>query len=122
MVAREIRVHEALKQRIVDGDQYCSTAILGSIGDTWRVLSNDAARQVRLLEAAGASSHADFGDLILSSRTRQRVYLDGDVDGGIVSLGPAGGFADEIVPAAQIVARLVCDAARAAHAFTRALR
>ncbi|MEJ8821052.1 nitronate monooxygenase [Variovorax humicola] len=117
MVAREVRAHDALKQRIVDADQYCSTAILGSLGDTWRVLHNDAAREVHRLEAGGARSHAEFGDLILSSRTRQRVYEEGDVDGGIVSLGPAGGFADEIEPAARIVEKLVRDAALAASAF-----
>ncbi len=121
MVAREIRAHEALKQRIVEADQYCSTAILGSLNDTWRVLNNDAAREVHRLEAGGARSHGEFGDLILSSRTRQRVYEGGDVDGGIVSLGPAGGFANEIAPAAQIIDRLVRDAAQAASAFTRVL-
>lgn len=122
MVAREIRAHDALKQRIVDADQYCSTAILGSLNDTWRVLHNEAAREVQKIESAGARSHGEFGDLILSSRTRQRVYEEGDVDGGIVSLGPAGGFADEIAPAAQIIDKLVRDAARAAVAFAQVVR
>ncbi|MGY2489311.1 NAD(P)H-dependent flavin oxidoreductase [Cupriavidus sp. CP313] len=119
MVAAEIRAHAALKQRIVDSDQHCSTAILGSLGDTWRVLANETAREVQRLEAAGARSHAEFGDLILSSRTRQRVYADGEVDAGIVSLGPAGGFCDAIEPAAQIVAGLMAEASRAASAFTQ---
>ncbi|MNL11363.1 Nitronate monooxygenase [compost metagenome] len=119
LVAREVRAHEALKRRIVEVGPEGSTAILGSIGDTWRVLHNDAAREVQRLESQGARSHAEFGDLILSSRTRQRVYADGDVDGGIVSFGPGGAFADEIVPAAQIVERLMRDAARAAGAFAR---
>ena len=117
MVASEIIAHDALKQRIVASDAGCSTAILASLGDTWRVLVNDAAREVQRLEAGGARHHADFGDLILSSRTRQRVYQDGDVEGGIVSLGPAGGFADGIVPAAEIVERLMRDAASAARMF-----
>ncbi|HSW17436.1 MAG TPA: nitronate monooxygenase [Ramlibacter sp.] len=119
LVAREIRAHDALKQRIVETGPEGSTAILGSIGDTWRVLHNDAAREVRRLESEGARTHAEFGDLILSSRTRQRVYVEGDVEGGIVSFGPGGAFADEIVPAAQIVERLMRDAARAAGAFAR---
>ncbi|WP_238587504.1 hypothetical protein [Cupriavidus sp. IDO] len=74
---------------------------------------------VQRLEAAGARSHGEFGDLILSSRTRQRVYVDGDVDAGIVSLGPAGGFSDAIAPAADIVAGLMREATQAACAFTR---
>ncbi|MGJ7524956.1 NAD(P)H-dependent flavin oxidoreductase [Variovorax sp. GB1P17] len=119
LVAQEIRAHEALKQRIVEIGPEGSTAILGSIGDTWHVLHNETAREVRRLEAQGVRSHAEFGDLILSSRTRQRVYVEGDVDGGIVSFGPGGAFADEIVPAARIVERLMRDAARAAGAFAR---
>lgn len=121
MVASEIRAHEALKQRIVDAGAHESVAILGSIGDTWRVLRNETAREVQRLEANGARRHEDFGDLILSSRTRQRVYEAGDVDGGIVSFGPAGAFADAIVPAAQIVDRLIDDATQAAAAFVRQL-
>lgn len=117
MVASEIVAHDALKRRIVESDAGCSTAILTSLGDTWRVLVNDAAREVQRIEAAGARHHADFGDLILSSRTRERVYQAGDVEAGIVSLGPAGGFADGIVPAARIVERLMGDAAIAARKF-----
>jgi len=121
LVAREVRAHQALKQRIVETGPEGSIAILGSIGDTWRVLHNDAARAVRQREAEGARSHAEFGDLILSSRTRQRVYVDGDVEGGIVSFGPAGAFADEIVPAGRIVERLMRDAVQAAGAFNRSV-
>ena len=119
MVASEIVAHEALKRRIVEADADCSTAILASLGDTWRVLANDAARQVQRLEAEGARQHGDFGDLILSSRTRQRVYLEGDVEAGIVSLGPAGGFADAIVPAAQIVEKLISEAWNAGRVFAQ---
>lgn len=119
MVASEIVAHDALKQRIVAADAHCSTAILASLNDTWRVMDNAAAREVQRLEAEGARQHGDFGDLILSSRTRQRVYQDGDVEGGIVSLGPAGGFANAVVPAARIVEQLITDAVRATRAFTQ---
>lgn len=83
------------------------------------MLLNDTAREVQRLEAAGARSHGEFGDLILSSRTRLRVYIDCEVDAGIVSLGPAGGFSDAIAPAADIIAGLMREASQAAGAFTR---
>ncbi|WP_035880793.1 NAD(P)H-dependent flavin oxidoreductase [Cupriavidus metallidurans] len=118
MVAEEIIAHRALKARIVAADEHCSVAILDSLGDTWRVLDNDTARAVQQLEAQGARKHADFGDLILSARTRERVYESGDVEAGIVSLGPAGGFADHIEPAGDIVARLMADAGRAAASLS----
>lgn len=45
------------------------------------------------------------------------IYAEGDVEGGIVSFGPAAAFADGIEPAGRIVARLARDAAQAAEAF-----
>ncbi|MBE0592633.1 MAG: nitronate monooxygenase [Gemmatimonadales bacterium] len=117
MVATEVEVHEALKQRIVSLDEHCSISILGTLNDTWRVMANETAREVQRMEAAGARSHREFGDLILSSRTRERVYRGGDVEGGIVSLGPAGGFADAIESASTIVERLMEEAHEAASRF-----
>ncbi len=118
MVASEIWAHDAIKQRIVESDEHSSTTVLGTMGETWRVLLNDTARRVQQLEDGGARSHQEFGDLILSSRTRQRVYVEGQVEEGMVSLGPACGFADRIEPAADIIRRLMADAAQAARLFT----
>ncbi|SCU96486.1 Nitronate monooxygenase (fragment) [Cupriavidus necator] len=86
------------------------------------MLANETAREVQRLEAAGARGHGEFGDLILSSRTRQRVYIDGDVDAGIASLGPAGGFSDAVAPAAEIVARLMREDAGSAGIYADILR
>jgi len=119
MVATEINTHEALKRRIVDLDEHGSMAILGTIGDTWRVMVNETAREVQRREQAGARSHAEFGDLILSTRTISRVYQGGEVEEGIVSLGPAAGFADTIQPAGEIVAQLMREALAAASAFQK---
>ncbi len=60
-----------------------------------------------------------LGDLILSTRTIEWVHEGGKVEEGIVSLGPAAGFADAIVPAGQIVAQLMREAIAAARAFDR---
>lgn len=118
MAASEVEVHDALKEHIVSLDEHCSTVILRSLNDTWRVMDNETAREVQRLEAEGARTHRDFGDLILSSRTRERVYRGGRVEEGIVSLGPAGGFADAIEPAGEIVARLMREADAAASRLT----
>lgn len=117
MVATEIATHRALKERIVATDEHGSVAILRTLNDTWRVLDNAAAREVQRLESENARTHAAFGDLILSSRTQERVYVGGDTDAGIVSLGPAGGFADAIEPAGRIIERLVADACIACTAM-----
>jgi nitronate monooxygenase len=121
MVASEAEVHQALKERIVALDEHGSVAILGSLKDTWRVMANETALEVQRLEQAGARRHQDFGDLILSSRTVERVYRQGRVEEGIVSLGPAGGFADAVEPAGRIVQRLIAEARDAMQAMQRTL-
>ncbi len=114
MVAAEIVAHEALKQRIVAADADCSTTILASLGDTWRVLDNEAAREVQRLEATGARQQAiRRSDPV--ARTRQRVYQDGDVEAAR-SLGPAAGFADATAGGGR---KTDCDAANAARAFAQ---
>ncbi|WP_337360691.1 hypothetical protein [Cupriavidus metallidurans] len=84
----------------------------------WR--SPPIAREVRRLEAEGTRSALGTRDLILSSRTQERMYLGGDTDAGIVSLGPAAGFADAIEPAGKIVERLVEGACAALGGDDRA--
>lgn len=121
MVSTEADMHVAVKQRIVELDENCSTTILGALNNTWRVMVNETAREVQRLEAGGARTHEAFGDLILSSRTRERVYRGGQVEEGIVSLGPSGGFADAIEPAGVIVGRLMAEAGEAARAFVRGI-
>lgn len=121
MIASEIWAHDALKQRIMESDEHSSVTVLGSINETWRVMLNDTSREVQRLEDEGARKHADFGDLILSSRTKEQVYIGGNVENGMVSLGPACGFADRIEPAAEIISRLIADAARASRHFSTRL-
>jgi len=122
MVASEIWAHDAIKQRIVESDEHSSTTVLGSMNETWRVLYNETARKVQEIEESGARTHAEFGDLILSSRTRQRVYIEGLVEDGMVSLGPACGFADRIEPAGEIIRRLMEEAEATSQAFLDRIR
>jgi len=119
MVASEIDMHPAVKQHIVNLTEHDSITILSTLNDTWRVMANAAARQVQALEAAGVRKHADFGDLILSARTRERVYRDGQIDAGIVSLSPAAGFANRVEPVGAIFAQLLTEMQAAIGALCR---
>jgi NADH:quinone reductase (non-electrogenic) len=121
MVASEVQMHVAVKERIVALDEHGSITILSTLNDTWRVMANKTAREVQRLEAAGARRHEDFGDLILSVRTRDRVYRDGHVDDGIVSLSPAAVFAKAIEPAGVIVNRLMTETQQAVDSLNRRL-
>lgn len=109
-VSTEVSAHDAYKQRILESDEHCSIAVLSTMGDTWRVLDNKTAREVRRLEQEGKRRHEEFGDLIKGARTKERVYIGGDPDGGMVSLGPSAGFANRLCPASEIIETLVSEA------------
>jgi len=119
MVASEIDMHPAVKRHIVNLTEHDSITILSTLNDTWRVMANATARQVQALKAAGVRKHADFGDLILSARTYERVYRDGQIDAGIVSLSPAVGFANRVEPVGAIFAQLITETQAAIGALSR---
>lgn len=104
--AQETPAHAAYKQRVVTTDQHGTCTLLSSLGDTWRVINNDNARKVAAMEQAGARRYSEFGDLISGARTNTLAYQKGQVEEGMLSMGPAVGFARAVEPAASIVDRL----------------
>lgn len=118
-VAQETPAHEAYKQRVLQTDEHGTRAVLGSLGDTWRVIDNDNARKVAALEQAGADSYAAFGDLISGERTQALAYEAGQHEEGMLSMGPAVGFARAIEPVASIVHRLQRECMQACSRLQR---
>ncbi|WP_313623051.1 nitronate monooxygenase [Achromobacter sp.] len=115
--AMETPAHAAYKQRVVATDAHGTRAVLGSLGDTWRILDNENARKVAALEQAGARSYAEFGDLISGDRTQSLAYQAGQHEEGMLSMGPAVGFARAVEPVADIVRRLQEECVRASTRF-----
>ena len=115
LVCDEIWAHVAYKQRLLASAAEDSTVVLRSLGDTWRVLDNATAREVQRLEATGLRSHADFGEWVLGRTGRDGAYRGGDVERGLLSMGPGIGFADRLEPVAALVQRLMKEAGAQAH-------
>jgi len=109
LVAEEIATHAAYKQHLVDCDEHASVRVLHTLGNTWRVLRNETARQVEALEQAGAREHTAFGTLISGREVRDHCYAHGDWQRGMASLGPAIAFADRVEPVQAIVDRLLAQ-------------
>ncbi len=110
LVCDEIWASAPYKQRLLASAAEDSTVVLRSLGDTWRVLDNSTAREVQRLEAAGMRSHAEFGSLVLGRTGRDGAYRDGDVERGLLSMGPSIGFADRLESVAAVVQRLMAQA------------
>jgi len=109
----EVWAHPAYKDRLVDSPAEASTVALRSTGDPWRVLANANAREVQRLEATGLNRHADFGDRVLGRTGRQRAYVEGDTEAGMLSMGPAVGFIGRRQPIGETVRQLMAETAAA---------
>ena len=123
LAAEEVTAHESYKQRMVnatENDSLVAFAGNQTLGGAWRVLNNETAREVRLRESQGETEFAAYGDLLRGSLTRDACYRDGDVEKGMVSMGPAVRFVTHVEPIAAIIRDLLNDA-KAAQARVNAL-
>lgn len=110
LVCEEIGAHRRYKEHLLNCDEHSTVRLLQSLGNTWRVLRNDTARQIDEIERAGATDHAAFGELISGRAARDHCYANGDWQRGMLSLGPSIAFAKRIEPLASIVADLLEEA------------
>ena len=106
LMTPESNLHKAYKER----------ALAAGIGDTTligrgklpiRVLRNEFTGAFEAAERAGASS--DDLAALNASRTLKMAAFDGDVDHGKVEVGQSVGLIDEIIPAAEVVRRLIAE-------------
>lgn len=117
LACHEVWAHDAYKQAIVHAGPDDTMTVLGSVGRTWRVLANGTAREVASREARGEREHSAFADLVAGTRTRERCYVSGDWQAGLLSAGPAIGF----VHARQSVAETLDEFMAQASASLAAL-
>ena len=110
LVCEEIAAHPAYKQHLLTCDEHSTVRLLHTLGNTWRVLRNDTAREIDAIERAGAADHAAFGDLISGRTARDGCYAQGHWQRGMLSLGPSIAFAQRIEPLASIVRQLLDEA------------
>src|SRR5262249_51905352 len=106
----EASVHDAYKESVraaeIDG-----TTTVGSTGAPLRLLRNDFAAAYRDAAARGAS--AEELAALFGGATLQMAALRGGVARGKVEAGQSAGLIDDIVPAGELVARLMREFAAA---------
>ncbi|MDM0033572.1 nitronate monooxygenase [Variovorax sp. J22P271] len=114
LVCEEIWAHENYKRHLAAQPAEASTLALRSTGHPWRVLDNATVGRTREMEAGGASRYPDFGPLSTGRLGRDGAYAAGDWNTGLLSMGPAIGFADRLEPVQAVLQRLMDDAATGA--------
>lgn len=116
LVSTEIWAHEAYKEQLLQLDEHSTCTVLEPFRKTYRCLNNEAAQKVAELERQGERDFSHYRALV-SGRKAFEAYTTGDAREGILSLGPAIAFADQIEPAADILSRLLADAVTAHEAL-----
>ena len=101
----EASVHDNYKRAVLAAEVE-GTALVGRGRHPIRQLKNAFSAQY---EAAERSGKEDLDKLFHSSSLKQAA-LDGDVEWGKVEAGQSAGLVDEILPAAEVMRRLVAEA------------
>ena len=102
----EASVHQNYKDAVLRADVH-DTAFVGRGGHPVRQLRNAFTEKYAAAERAGAS--AEDLETLFDSANLKQAALDGDVEWGKVEAGQSAGLVDEILPAAEIMRRLVAE-------------
>jgi len=106
----EASVHENYKRAVLAADVH-ETTLVGRGGLPIRQLKNAFSAKYEAAERAGASS-SELEEIFKTSSLKAAA-LEGDVEWGKVEAGQSAGLVDEILPAAEIMRRLVAEAEEA---------
>lgn len=108
MCTQESKIHEHIKQRIVEASELDTELIFRPLRNTSRVASNEVSREVvKILNEGG--TFPDVQPLVAGSRGRQ-VYTTGDPDYGIWTVGMVQGLISDIPSCDDLLARIVDEA------------
>ena len=112
----EATVHENYKRAVLAADVDGSTLVArGKL--PIRQLKNAFSERFNAAERAGATQ-AELDALFKTSSLKQAA-LDGDVEWGKVEAGQSAGLVDEILPAAEVVRRLIAELEEARQRLAR---
>jgi enoyl-[acyl-carrier protein] reductase II len=100
----ESSAHAAYKQAVVEAGDTGTVLTLKSLTPV-RLIKNDFAMEALRSERAGAPAEA-MRELLGTKRERRGIF-EGDLEGGELEAGQSSGLVHEILPAAEVVERMV---------------
>ena len=108
MCTQESPAHLNIKQAIVDNAETDTALILRSLRNSSRVARTQLAQSIIDMEKAGATIQ-EIGPKVAGAKGR-KVYEEGDVEGGIWTVGMVQGLINDIPTCAELVRRIVDEA------------
>jgi enoyl-[acyl-carrier protein] reductase II len=116
LLTPESNLHKAYKERALAAGIE-DTTLVGRGKLPVRVLKNEFTRAFETAERAGAPPEELA--TMSAGRTLKMAAFDGDVEQGKVEVGQSVGLIDDLVPAGEVVARLVAELEAALDRTTR---
>jgi enoyl-[acyl-carrier protein] reductase II len=115
----ECTVHENYKLKIVKAGDRGTMVTGNSLGHPVRALRNRMGRQFAKMEREAQVTEEE---LIAFGTGKLRLAAEeGDVEGGSVMAGQACGLVDDIIPVAELIERIICQAETQIVALNRLL-
>jgi NADH:quinone reductase (non-electrogenic) len=108
MMTRECRIHQNIKDRLVEIKETDTALLLTTIMNPIRCMKNKLADECLAIEAEGAR----FEEIIkiVAGGKGQIAYDNGDPDGAPIACGQIAGLIDEIKPVGQVMEDIMTQA------------
>jgi NADH:quinone reductase (non-electrogenic) len=106
----EAKIHQNVKQSIVDMDELGTVLVGRTLRNTARVARNAISEQVAEIQRDPTKTFADVKELMAGVRGRENVLRDGDVDGGIWTSGQSQALIHDIPTCADLVKNIMAQA------------
>ena len=108
MATQECPIHDNLKQAFVQSQETDTHIVMRSIRNTHRVWRNKAAEKIIELESKKASLQEIIQ--VASGQNALKMYIEGDIDAGMVSCGQGIGLIKDIPTAKELLDRIMEEA------------
>ena len=108
VATQEAPAHEKVKQWYVDASETDTMYVMRSLRNTERVLRNEIAEQVVVLEGQGAGI-AELAPLV-SGKNGLRVLKDGDTNVGLMTAGQSVGLVHDVPTVRELIDTIISQA------------
>lgn len=109
LATSECRLHQGIKDKLLEAESTESVLALGSIGDPIRVLHTELIARVLEMEGQGASLE-ELLPVVAGDKSRAAMS-DGDIDNSLLPCGQVVGLVHEVSSIGDIIKELVNEAA-----------
>ncbi len=116
MATQEAKIHEKVKQRIVEATERDTLLTNRTLRNTARVARNAISEEVVRIQQDATKTIEDVRELVSGARGRANVLQGGDLDGGLWTVGQSQGLIHDIPTCAELVKRIVGQAEDIIHA------